>query len=279
VGSEGAARHQAREAAVLIDNSFLAPAHCIHGAHLAIPYSALTQLQARARALGTQTRAFADKRPLPVARRDDRFPLQLFHDRVFPFLALPLAKLRAVRCRIEAPLCGLTDEGDLMIIGKFETQANAGSQANLTPCWLAASAHVRAEQQGRGYTVQTETGCEVGAAWKKTSKEAASPHFRSARSPFLPSRLRRVVPAKETGRHVLVWGSAGAQSGITAVQPRGAQCGPALFSINKSFSYDDLNTAHFRSDAEFASHDFELRQQMRRCLAIKFNATIRRTFG
>jgi uncharacterized protein (DUF736 family) len=29
--------------------------------------------------------------------------------------------------------------------------------------------------KGADYTAQTETGCEVGAAWKKTSKEGDKP--------------------------------------------------------------------------------------------------------
>jgi len=52
----------------------------------------------------------------------------------------------------------------------------------------------------------TETGCDVGAAWKKTSKDGAKPYI-SVRldSPFLPMPLNAALfPGKER-QHVLVW--------------------------------------------------------------------------
>jgi len=95
-----------------------------------------------------------------------------------------------------------------MIIGKFENQANGRITGKLDALLVGCiPLTFEPNSKGADYTVQTETGCEVGAAWKKTSKEGGKP-FISVRldSPFLPKPFNAALfPAKETGHHVLVW--------------------------------------------------------------------------
>ena len=95
-----------------------------------------------------------------------------------------------------------------MIIGKFETQANGRITGELHALLIGyIPLTFEPNSKGADYTVQTEIGCEVGAAWKKTSKEGNKP-FISVRldSPVLAKPFNAVLfPAKEPGRHVLVW--------------------------------------------------------------------------
>jgi uncharacterized protein (DUF736 family) len=61
--------------------------------------------------------------------------------------------------------------------------------------------------KGADYSVLTDTGCEVGAAWNKTAKESGNAYI-SARldSPFLPKPVNvALFPAKDAGKHVMVW--------------------------------------------------------------------------
>jgi uncharacterized protein (DUF736 family) len=61
--------------------------------------------------------------------------------------------------------------------------------------------------KGADYTVLTETGCEVGAAWNKTAGKTGKAYI-SARldSPFLPKPVNvALFQAKEAGKHILVW--------------------------------------------------------------------------
>jgi uncharacterized protein (DUF736 family) len=55
--------------------------------------------------------------------------------------------------------------------------------------------------------VLTDTGCEVGAAWNKTAEKTGKTYI-SARldSPVLSKPVNvALFPAKEPGKHVLVW--------------------------------------------------------------------------
>src|SRR5216683_6829515 len=141
------------------------------------PYSALHHSRARARALGTEKRGLSrHKRPPPRSLEgSDRVPSNYSTTRVFPFLALPLAKLRAVRCRIEAPLWRpYRRRRPSMIIGKLENQANGRITGKLDALLVGCiPLTFEPNSKGADYTVQTETGCEVGAAWKKTSKDGS----------------------------------------------------------------------------------------------------------
>ncbi len=61
--------------------------------------------------------------------------------------------------------------------------------------------------KGADYRVLTETGCEAGAVWNKTVEKTGKAYI-SARldSPFLPKPVNvALFPAKDTGKHVLVW--------------------------------------------------------------------------
>jgi uncharacterized protein (DUF736 family) len=95
-----------------------------------------------------------------------------------------------------------------MIIGKFQNAENGRITGELDAL-LAGRMKLTFEPNTKGadYTVMTETGCEAGAAWKKTSKDSKK-EFVSVKldSPLLPTPLNAALfPAKEAGRHVLVW--------------------------------------------------------------------------
>jgi len=110
--------------------------------------------------------------------------------------------------RIKAPLWGLTDEGDhIMIIGKFQNAENGRITGELDAL-LAGTIKLSFEPNNKGadYTVLTETGCEAGAGWKKTSKDGKAYVSVRLESPFLPIGLNAALfPAKEAGRHILAW--------------------------------------------------------------------------
>jgi uncharacterized protein (DUF736 family) len=95
-----------------------------------------------------------------------------------------------------------------MIIGKFQNAENGRITGELDAL-LAGRMKLTFEPNTKGadYTVMTETGCEAGAAWKKTSKDGKK-EFVSVKldSPFLPAPLNAALfPAKEAGQHVLAW--------------------------------------------------------------------------
>ena len=61
--------------------------------------------------------------------------------------------------------------------------------------------------KGADYRVLTDTGCEVGAAWNKTAEKTGKAYI-SARldSPYLLKPVNvALFPAKDAGKHVLVW--------------------------------------------------------------------------
>ena len=94
-----------------------------------------------------------------------------------------------------------------MIIGKFQNAENGRIVGELDAL-LAGTRMLSFEPNSKGadYTVLTGTGCEVGAAWKKTSKDGKAYISVRLESPFLPAPLNAVLfSAKEAGRHVLVW--------------------------------------------------------------------------
>jgi uncharacterized protein (DUF736 family) len=95
-----------------------------------------------------------------------------------------------------------------MIIGHFQN-AEHGRIVGQLDAMPAGRLKLTFEPNSKGadYTVVTETGCEAGAAWKKTSREAGKAYI-SVRfdSPFLPTSLNAAMfPAKEAGHHILVW--------------------------------------------------------------------------
>jgi uncharacterized protein (DUF736 family) len=96
-----------------------------------------------------------------------------------------------------------------MIIGRFENAQNGRIVGELDTL-LADTKPIIFEPNANGpdYIVMTETACEAGAAWKKTSKDGTKEYV-SVRldSPFLPVPVNAALfPAKDSsGRYILVW--------------------------------------------------------------------------
>jgi uncharacterized protein (DUF736 family) len=95
-----------------------------------------------------------------------------------------------------------------MIIGKFQNAENGQITGELDALFLGRmKLTFEPNTKGADYSVMTETGCEAGAAWKKTSREGGKAYI-SVRfdSPFLATSLNAAMfPTKEAGRHILVW--------------------------------------------------------------------------
>ena len=95
-----------------------------------------------------------------------------------------------------------------MIIGRFENLPNGRIGGELDALVVGLVPLIfEPNTKGADYAVMTETDCDVGAAWKKISKDGAKPYL-SVRldSPFLPTPLNAALfPGKEPGQHVLVW--------------------------------------------------------------------------
>lgn len=95
-----------------------------------------------------------------------------------------------------------------MNIGNFNTAENGRITGDIEAL-LVGRLRVTFVPNGKGadYSILTETGCEVGAAWNKTAKESGKTYI-SARldSPFLPKPVNAALfQAKEAGKHILVW--------------------------------------------------------------------------
>jgi uncharacterized protein (DUF736 family) len=95
-----------------------------------------------------------------------------------------------------------------MNIGHFQNAADGRITGNMEAL-LVGRLKLTFVPNGKGadYTILTETGCEVGAAWNKTAKETGKAYI-SGRldSPFLPKPVNvALFPAKDAGKHELVW--------------------------------------------------------------------------
>jgi uncharacterized protein (DUF736 family) len=95
-----------------------------------------------------------------------------------------------------------------MNIGKFQN-AQDGRITGEMEALLVDRIKLTFEPNDKGadYRVLTDTGCEVGAAWNKSAEKTGKAYI-SARldSPFLPKPVNvALFPAKEAGKHVLVW--------------------------------------------------------------------------
>jgi uncharacterized protein (DUF736 family) len=97
-----------------------------------------------------------------------------------------------------------------MIIGKFQTKEDGRIVGEMQALLFGrVNLTFQPNDKGADYTVIfTETGTEVGAAWKKTSKEGGKP-FISVRldSPVLSKPFNAALfPGRDQpGTHVLVW--------------------------------------------------------------------------
>ena len=91
-----------------------------------------------------------------------------------------------------------------MIIGRFTQEKDklVGSIDTLT---IQQTLIFTPNAKGADYTVATESGGEVGAAWKRTSREGGKP-FISVRfdSPFFLKPVNVALFPKDGG-HLLVW--------------------------------------------------------------------------
>jgi uncharacterized protein (DUF736 family) len=111
-----------------------------------------------------------------------------------------------------------------MNIGQFENGENGriSGELHVLPVGRVKLTFMPAGRGADYVITMTETGTEVGAGWKKTGKESGKPYI-SVRldSPFLSEPLNvALFPAKEPGRHVMVWdrprANAEAEPGRTA---------------------------------------------------------------
>jgi uncharacterized protein (DUF736 family) len=97
-----------------------------------------------------------------------------------------------------------------MNIGNFQNADNGritGNMEALLVGRLKLTFVPNASGKGADYTILTETGSEVGAAWNKTAKETGKAYI-SARldGPFVPKPANvALFQAKDAGKHVLVW--------------------------------------------------------------------------
>ena len=97
-----------------------------------------------------------------------------------------------------------------MIIGKFKTKEDGRIGGELQALLFGrVNLTFQPNDKGADYTVVfTETGTEVGAAWKKTSKEGGK-SFISVRldSPVLSKPFNAAMfPGRDqAGTHILVW--------------------------------------------------------------------------
>jgi uncharacterized protein (DUF736 family) len=96
-----------------------------------------------------------------------------------------------------------------MNIGKFESEADGRITGALDVLPIGRlSLTFEPNTKGADYTViMTDSGMEVGAAWKRTAKENGKVYV-SVRldSPFLLAPINLALfPAMEAGKHNMVW--------------------------------------------------------------------------
>ena len=91
-----------------------------------------------------------------------------------------------------------------MIIGTF-TATPTGFTGTLVTLTHRATLVFEPHSKGADYTV-TLDGYEVGAAWKKTSREKGTPYLAVKRdSPLLPAPIYGALMPQDDGAHILVW--------------------------------------------------------------------------
>lgn len=91
-----------------------------------------------------------------------------------------------------------------MIIGSFKTQKD-GFTGELITLTHRAKLVFEARSKGADYAI-TLNHIEVGAAWKRTSKEKGTEYLSvKLDSPFLPAPVNGALMPQEDGSHILVW--------------------------------------------------------------------------
>ena len=92
-----------------------------------------------------------------------------------------------------------------MIIGTFTKAENAGFTGTLVTLTTRGTLAFEPKPKGADYTI-TLDGYEVGAAWKKTSREKGAPYLSvKLDSPFLPAPVFGALMPQDDGSHILVW--------------------------------------------------------------------------
>jgi uncharacterized protein (DUF736 family) len=145
----------------------------------------------------------------------------------------------------------------IMIIGKFQNAENGRITGELDALLVG-----RVKLTFEPNTVQTETGCEVGAAWKKTSREGDKPYI-SVRleSPFLPKPIntalfpakdgaaRRAVVARDCARRQSIWAILPGPGDMPSVRDRAFAARERLRRRGQSLRYEASVTGHPPADA------------------------------
>jgi len=76
-----------------------------------------------------------------------------------------------------------------MMIGKFRRAQNGRLEGVIETLSGEIGAVFVPAPKGAAYNVLTDSGCELGAAWAKTSKDDKAYHSVKLDSPFLPKAL------------------------------------------------------------------------------------------
>ena len=91
-----------------------------------------------------------------------------------------------------------------MIIGQF-TPAKGGYTGSLVTLTHHGKLTFTPNPKGADFTV-TLDGFEVGAGWKKTSREKGTAYVSvKLDSPFLPAPVNCALMPQDDGSHILVW--------------------------------------------------------------------------
>ena len=92
-----------------------------------------------------------------------------------------------------------------MIIGKFTSTG----ERHLSGFLDTIEGNVRLtfwpNTKGADYTVETEDGCEAGAAWKRTTKDGKEYVSVRLDSPFLPAPINCALFVQKDDSYALVW--------------------------------------------------------------------------
>ena len=87
-----------------------------------------------------------------------------------------------------------------MIIGKFKNADGGRMTGHLDTISGTIGLTFTPNSKGADYTVTTSTGCEAGAAWKKTSKDDKAYVSVKLDGPFLPAPLTPRCSPSRTAR-------------------------------------------------------------------------------
>jgi uncharacterized protein (DUF736 family) len=92
-----------------------------------------------------------------------------------------------------------------MIIGKLTKNDNGRLEGVIETLHGDVGVVFVPATKGAAYEVQTDSGCELGAAWHKTSERGTEYHSVQLDSPLLPKPLNCALFKKNDGEFQLVW--------------------------------------------------------------------------